>query len=190
MYTARIEPEQQKIVCFIYIALMASYLFFHSISIMADKWVTKEPTTYFMFKLLRLNFITAEDRYKKFVRLFDTLGSFFGLVSFVLGVFSLLCDQYDIEFDLGGQLKEMKDSLDEFYGNMKSIEDDLEKIVTALNYKVTCKMIYEVMGVGVVAGVGASFVPGEVSENLQNFSHILLKVLAVLWGLLQRQRYT
>ena len=189
MHTARIDPEQQKNVCFTYIALMAAYLFFHFISIMADKWVTKEPTTYFMFKFLRLNFIKAEDRYKKFVRLFDTLGSFLGLVALVLGVFSLLCDQYDIEFEPEGQLKEMKDSLDGFYGSMKSVVDDLESIAKALNYKVTCETIYEAMGVSFLAGVGASFIPGKVSGNLQNNSKILLKVLA-LWDLLQRQLFT
>ena len=129
MHGPQIELEQQKIFGYTYIALMSAYLFFHSIFILADKWVTKEPITYFMFKFLRFNFITADGAYKKFVRLFDTLGSFFGLVALILGIFSLLCDQYDIEFELEGQLKEMKDTLENFYENMKSIVDDLEKVI-------------------------------------------------------------
>ena len=129
MHGAKINSEQQKIFGHTYIALMSAYLLFHSIFILADKWVTKEPITYFLFKFLRFNFITADGAYKKFVRLFDTLGSFFGLVALILGIFSLLCDQYDIEFKLEGQLKAMKDTLENFYENMKSIVDDLEKVV-------------------------------------------------------------
>ena len=128
MHGAKINSEQQKIFGHTYIALMSAYLLFHSIFILADKWVTKEPITYFLFKFLRFNFITADGAYKKFVRLFDTLGSFFGLVALILGIFSLLCDQYDIEFKLEGQLKAMKDTLENFYENMKSIVDDLEKV--------------------------------------------------------------
>ena len=129
MHDAKIEPEQQKIFGFTYIALMSAYLLFHSIFILADKWVTKEPITYFFFKFLSFNFITADGAYKKFVRLFDTLGSFFGLVALILGIFSLLCDQYDIEFKLEGQLKEMGKTLEEFYESMKPVVDDLQKVV-------------------------------------------------------------
>ena len=129
MHDAKIEPEQQKIFGHTYIALMSAYLLFHSIFILADKWVTKEPITYFFFKFLSFNFITADGAYKKFVRLFDTLGSFFGLVALILGIFSLLCDQYDIEFELEGQLKEMSNTLEEFYESMKPVVDDLQKVV-------------------------------------------------------------
>ena len=166
MHGPKIEPEQQKIFGYTYTALMAAYLLFHSIFILADKWVTKEPITYFMFKFLRFNFITADGAYKKFVRLFDTLGSFFGLVALILGIFSLLCDQYDIEFELVGQLKEMKDTLDNFYGGMKSVVDELNKIIEVVNYKVTCKNVYDLMTTGIVAGIVTSFIPGESSKLL------------------------
>ena len=176
MHEAKINPEQQEIFGYTYVALMSAYLIFHLIFILADKWVTKEPITYFMFKFLRFNFITAEGAYKKFVRLFDTLGSFFGLVALILGIFSLLCDQYDIEFELEGQLKEMKDTLEKFYERMKSVVDDLEKVVDegylvvnviycaqvvkALNYEMTCKNVYDFMSFGIVAGIVGSLIPG------------------------------
>ena len=95
-----------------------------------------------MFKFLRFNFITAEGTYPKFVRAFDTLGSFFGLVALILGVFSLACDQYDIEFELEGQLKEMKDTLEGFYGSTTSFVKYLSMIVKALDFMVTCWNTY------------------------------------------------
>ena len=95
-----------------------------------------------MFKFLRFNFITAEGTYPKFVRAFDTLGSFFGLVALILGVFSLACDQYDIEFELEGQLKEMKDTLEGFYGSTTSFVKYLSMIMKALDFKVTCWNTY------------------------------------------------
>ena len=161
MHAPHIEPDEQIIFGHTYIGLMAAYLFLHGIFILADKWVTKQPITYFLFRFLRFNFITAEGAYKKFVRLFDTLGSFFGLVALVLGIFSLLCDQYDIEFELEGELKELKDTLEGFYERMKLLVDDLEKIVKALNIQVTCNHVYELMSTGIVAGIVASFIPGE-----------------------------
>ena len=161
MHAPQIEPDEQKIFGHTYIGLMAAYLVLHGIFILLDKWVTKQPITYFLFRFLRFNFITAEGAYKKFVRLFDTLGSFFGLVALVLGIFSLLYDQYDIEFELEGELKELKDTLEGFYERMKLLVDDLEKIVKALNFQVTCSHVYELMSTGIVAGIVASFIPGE-----------------------------
>ena len=128
MHGPKIDPKQQEIFGYAYIFLMSAYLLFHSIFILADKWVTKQPITYFIFKFLRFNFVIAEGAYKKFVRFFDTLGSFFGLVALILGIFSLLCDQYDIEFELEGQLKEMKDTLEEFRDSMKPVVNDLKKV--------------------------------------------------------------
>ena len=140
-----------------------AYLVLHGIFILADKWVTKQPITYFLFRFLRFNFITAEGAYKKFVRLFYTLGSFFGLVAHVLGIFSLLCDQNDIEFELG-ELKELKDTLEGFYERMKLLVDDLEKNLKALNVHAvnsSVSSLYELM-TGIVARIVdlASF-PGE-----------------------------
>ena len=128
MHGPKIDPKQQEIFGYAYIFLMSAYLLFHSIFILADKWVTKQPITYFIFKFLRFNFVIADGAYKKFVRFFDTLGSFFGLVALILGIFSLLCDQYDIEFELEGQLKEMKDTLEEFRDSMKPVVNDLKKV--------------------------------------------------------------
>ena len=128
MHGPKIDPKQQEIFGYAYIFLMSAYLLFHSIFILADKWVTKQPITYFIFKFLRFNFVIAEGAYKKFVRFFDTLGSLFGLVALILGIFSLLCDQYDIEFELEGQLKEMKDTLEEFRDSMKPVVNDLKKV--------------------------------------------------------------
>ena len=128
MHEPKIDPKQQEIFGYAYIFLMSAYLLFHSIFILADKWVTKQPITYFIFKFLRFNFVIADGAYKKFVRFFDTLGSFFGLVALILGIFSLLCDQYDIEFELEGQLKEMKDTLEEFRDSMKPVVNDLKKV--------------------------------------------------------------
>ena len=163
MHAPQIEPDEQKIFGHTYIGLMAAYLVLHGVFIFLDKWVTKQPITYFLFRFLRFNFITAEGAYKKFVRLFYTLGSFFGLVAHVLGIFSLLCDQNDIEFELG-ELKELKDTLEGFYERMKLLVDDLEKNLKALNVHAvnsSVSSLYELM-TGIVARIVdlASF-PGE-----------------------------
>ena len=113
----------------------------------------------------------SEGAYKKFVRVFDTMGSFFGLVALILGLFSLLCDQYDLEFELEGELKEVMDGFREFYDDMKSVVDAVQKIIEELDFKMTCEAIYKVIGGGALVGLGLSVIPGVILTL--SHSHII-----------------
>ena len=147
---------------YIYIGLISSYMILHTICNLTQVWVTKAPVTFFFVKFFKFNFYKSKGAYKKFVRVFDTLGSCLGLFGLVFGIFSLLCDQYDIEFELkeGSELKKMKNDFDSFLGDMKDVVIELNKLIDKLNYKVTCSNIYDVMGGGALLGILASLVPG------------------------------
>ena len=52
--------------------------------------------------------------------MFDTLGSILALIGLILGICSLILDQYDLEFELEGQLKTLKDQMNTFHTNFKN----------------------------------------------------------------------
>ena len=147
---------------YIYIGLISSYMILHTICNLTQFWVTKAPVTFFFVKFFKFNFYKSKGAYKKFVRVFDTLGTCLGLFGLVFGIFSLLCDQYDIEFELkeGSELKKMKNDFDSFLGDMKDVVIELNELIDKLNFKVTCSNIYDVIGGGTLLGILASFVPG------------------------------
>jgi hypothetical protein len=156
-----LEPSQQNFFGYIYIILLIAYVFLHIVGFSTRRWEIKEPINNFIVKFLKFKFYTSEGAYKKFVRLFDTLGGFFGLLGLILGIFSLLCDQYDLEFELQGDLKDVMDSFKRFYGDMKSVVDKVNRIIKELDFKITCEAIYSVMGGGPLAGFVLSIIPGK-----------------------------
>jgi hypothetical protein len=155
------DKAQQHFFGYVYISLLSAYIFLHILGFITEKWVTKEPIHNFVFKFFRFNFYTAEGSYKKWVRLFDTLGGFFGLIGLILGLFSLFCDQYDLEFELQGELKEVMDSFKNFYKHIKDVADVLKEIIDELaKYNVTCKNLYDALIGGTAAVIISSLIPG------------------------------
>ena len=72
---------------------MLFFIALETLSLVTKHWRLRHPIQWWAFRFLKLNFYSCEGAYKKCVRLFDTLGSFFGLAGLLLGLFSLLCDQ-------------------------------------------------------------------------------------------------
>ena len=158
-------PSQQYFFGYIYIVLLVLYILLHLVGMLTRRWAIEEPINNFIIKFLKFNFWTSEGAYKKWTRLFDTLGGFFGLVGLILGIFSLLCDQYDLEFELEGDLKVVMDGFQKFYGEMKSVVDQVNKVIKSIDFDVTCKDIYGVIGGTLGLGAFISFIPGELIQT-------------------------
>ena len=110
------------------------------------------------------------------VRLFDTLGSFFGLVGLLLGLFSVMCDQYDLEFEFEGDLKTFADGVSEFTSKVTGVADELKRIIKTIDYNITCEQIYSFFATGTVAATMLSLLPGETCLiNLKSSYQILFQ---------------
>ena len=83
----------QRFFAYSYVILMLFFIALETLSLVTKHWRLRHPIQWWAFRFLKLNFYSCEGAYKKCVRLFDTLGSFFGLAGLLLGLFSLLCDQ-------------------------------------------------------------------------------------------------
>eukprot|EP00092_Neocalanus_flemingeri_P001559 GFUD01001661.1.p1 GENE.GFUD01001661.1~~GFUD01001661.1.p1 ORF type:complete len:1153 (-),score=202.90 GFUD01001661.1:50-3508(-) len=150
----------QYFFAYVYVILIFTFLFLQIFSIFTKTMSRKEPFNFWFFKFLSFNFYKSEGAYKKVVRLFDTLGSFFGLVGLILGLFSLLMDQYDLEFEAEGELKDVADGLKAFGEGVKSVADGVKEIIKAFDFNVTCEVIYSTLAGGSVAAFVLSIIPG------------------------------
>ena len=150
----------QFIFAYIYIVLLVCFFSLQLFSTFTKKFTIRAPVNFWFYKFISFNFVTNDGAYKKVVRLFDTLGSLFGLVGLVLGLFSLLMDQYDVEFELQGELKEAADGLRSFVNGLKDISDGFKEIINAIDFKITCELVYSTLATGSAAAFILSIVPG------------------------------
>ena len=152
-----LNQQQQDTVIKGFLSILGIYFMLHATTLMlsSQKWMSFNIITF-----LRHNFVTCTGSYKKCIRLFDTLGSLCGLLGLVIGMTSLFCDQYDLEFEPTGELKSVMDHFDTFLGDMRNIADDIMQIIKKLDIEITCDRIYEVLGGGTLLGLLASLVPG------------------------------
>ena len=96
------------------------------------------------------------------MRFFDTLGSFFGLLGLLLGLFSVLCDQYDLEFEFEGELKDFADGLSKFQSQVENVVDTVNNIIKKIDYKITCEHIYSIFAGGSTTALILSILPGKI----------------------------
>ena len=156
-------PTQKTYFGYVYCILLGVYLSFHIIGFCLRRWTIQEPINNFIVKFFRFNFYTSEGAYKKWVRLFDTIGGFCGLIALILGIFSLLCDQYDVEFEVEGELKEFLDEFSQFSGHVKEMVDHVRDLIKSLETVIpdfTCEKIYQMVGGAIAIGGVISFIPG------------------------------
>ena len=85
---------------------------------------------------------------------------FFGLIGLVIGIFSLLMDQYDFEFEAEGELKDVVDGLQSFAEGVKTVADAVKEVIRHLDFNVTCEAIYTALASGSVAAFVTSIIPG------------------------------
>ena len=98
-------------------------------------------------------------------RLFNTLGNFLGLLGLILGLCSLVHDQYVLEFEADGQLKEITDGLKDFQDKMRDVDSLLKDIYQPfMNYDISCETIHATLGGGIAAGAFLSLIPGELCQ--------------------------
>ena len=158
-----LHPTQKTYFGYVYCILLGVYLSFHIIGFCLRRWTIQEPINNFLIKFFRFNFYTSEGAYKKWVRLFDTIGGFCGLIALILGIFSLLCDQYDVEFEVEGELKEFLDEFSQFSGHVKEMVDHVRDLIKSLETVIpdfTCEKIYQMVGGAIAIGGVISFIPG------------------------------
>ena len=156
----RRDVEGQHLFAYAYIILILSFTVLELLSLATKHVRLRDPIQWWIFKFLRLNFYSSEGAYKKCVRLFDTAGSCFGLISLFLGLFSVLCDQYDLEFEFEGDLKTFAEGVESFKSGIRSVVDSLNKIVDPLDLKITCQAVYTTLASGTVAAGVLSVLPG------------------------------
>ena len=166
-------PSQKTYFGYVYCILLGVYLSFHIIGFCLRRWTIQEPINNFIIKFFRFNFYTSEGAYKKWVRLFDTIGGFCGLVALILGIFSLLCDQYDVEFEVEGELKEFLDEFSQFSGHVKEMVDHVRDLIRNLETVIpdfTCEKIYQMVGGAIAIGGVISFIPGSTKHSRLNLT--------------------
>ena len=78
----------------------------------------------------------------------------------LLGLFSMMCDQYDLEFEFEGDLKTFADGVTDFTSRVTEVADELKRIIKAIDYNISCEQIYSALTTGSVAAFVLSIVPG------------------------------
>ena len=154
------DQTTQQLFCYSYCLLLLLFVCLEIISHFTRRWRLTEPIDWWTYKFLLLNFYSCEGAYKKCVRVLDTLGSLTALSGLLLGIFSLLCDQYDLEFELEGELKDVQDSLESYKNGLDKFSSDLESVYKQLNFSITCSDIYKVWAGGAMATFVFSIIPG------------------------------
>ena len=157
----RRDVSGQRFFAYTYLLLILAFFFLEILSLLTKQWRLRHPIDWWAIKFIKLNFFSCDGAYKKCVRLFDTLGSFFGLVGLLLGLFSVMCDQYDLEFEFEGDLKTFADGVSEFTSKVTGVADELKRIIKTIDYNITCEQIYSFFATGTVAATMLSLLPGE-----------------------------
>ena len=107
-----------------------------------------------------INFNSDRTGSRKVIRLMDTTATIFMLVSMIIGFASLFIDQYDIDFDPDGFVKDVVDACKEFGDQINPVMIQLNKVVDAIDKHYTCETVYSVLGTGTALTIFASFFPG------------------------------
>ena len=156
----RRDVSGQDLLAYSYVILMSSFVVLELLSLATKNVRLTQPIRSWAAKFLTLNFYTCGGAYKKCVRLFDTVGSCFGLMSLLIGLFSVLCDQYDLEFQFEGDLKSFIDGVQTFNSGIRSVADALKRIIDPLDLKITCEAVYTTIASGTVAAGVLGLLPG------------------------------
>ena len=107
-----------------------------------------------------INFNSDRKGSRKVIRLMDTMASIFMLVSMIIGFASLFIDQYDIDFDPDGFVKDVVDACTEFETHINPVMTQLNKVVDDIDKHYTCDNVYKALGTGTALTIFASFFPG------------------------------
>ena len=150
----------QDLFAYSYVILITSFTVLELLSLATKHVRLRQPIRSWVVKFLTLNFYSCDGAYKKCVRLLDTVGSCFGLIALLLGLFSVLCDQYDLDFEFEGDLKSFVEGVQTFNSGIRSIADALKRIIDPIDLKITCEAVYTTIASGTVAAGVLGLVPG------------------------------
>ena len=70
----------------------------------------------------------------------------------VMGVASIFMDQYDIEFDPDGTVKEVLDTVNDFQNKVDPITEEIKRLTNKLDLKFTCDEVYQTAGTAAAVG--------------------------------------
>ena len=108
----------------------------------------------------RANFNKERAGGRKTIRILDTMASILTLIGMIIGLASLFVDQYDIEFDPDGFVKDIIETTKEFEDKFKPLTTQLNKVIETLDRDFTCEDVFHALGTGAAVGLFASFFPG------------------------------
>ena len=154
------DANTQRNFSYKYVVVMFLYVCLEILSHFTRRWRLTQPVQWWSYKFFHLNFLRSKGSYKKWVRVFDTLGSILALIGLILGIFSLILDQYDLEFELEGSLKALEEELNTFYNNLKYEMKKLQQIYKELDFNITCQNVVDAWEGTLTASLIIGLVPG------------------------------
>ena len=97
-------------------------------------------------------FVSRQHGSRKLIRILNTLASMSILIGMVMGVASIFMDQYDIEFDPDGTVKEVLDTVNDFQNKVDPITEEIKRLTNKLDLKFTCDEVYQTAGTAAAVG--------------------------------------
>ena len=73
----------------------------------------------------------------------------------ILGASSLFIDQYDIEIEPQGFMKEITDGCQTFQETLAPVQKELREIYEIIDKNFTCEHVYSTLGTGAAVGLFA-----------------------------------
>ena len=106
------------------------------------------------------NFQANQNWSRKILRFLDTLASILVLTGMIFGFASIFNDQYDIELEADGFLKDFHDSVSKFANQIYELERKLQKEIEKITLDLTCEDKQAIIGGTFGGTLAASFIPG------------------------------
>ena len=106
------------------------------------------------------NFQANQNWSRKILRFLDTLASILVLTGMIFGFASIFNDQYDIELEADGFLKDFDDSISKFGNQIKELQTKLQKVMKEITLNLTCEEEQAIIGGTFGGTIVAQFIPG------------------------------
>ena len=135
------------------------------------------------------NFQANQNWSRKILRFLDTLASILVLTGMIFGFASIFNDQYDIELEADGFLKDFNDAISKFGNQIEELQGKLQKVMKNITLNLTCEEEQAIIGGTFGGTIVAQFIPGlstartvaqKVARSILKTSDKLSKLVKVL----------
>ena len=143
------------------------------------------------------NFQKNQNWSRKILRILDTTASILMLTGMIIGFASLFIDQFDIELEADGFLKDFNDQVQEFDQTMRELQTEFKKIIEDITITLTCEEQKQIISGTFAGSIVASFIPGlgtllrpgarvarsilKASDKLSLLAKALRKIIGLGW---------